>query len=65
MKTIKTQTSVSGKVVELFMIKTATNLEYYFIHIDGDLAYSQYDNNDKLNAIFNECINDDFNLIYA
>jgi hypothetical protein len=65
MKTIKTETSVSGKVVELIMLITHLNLEYYFIHIDGDLVHSQYENNNKLNAIFNECINEDFDLIYA
>jgi len=47
------------------MINTPLNLEYYYIHIDGDLVHSQYENNNKLNAIFNECINEDFDLIYA
>lgn len=66
--TIKKATSVSGKLVELTMVKTTLNYdtyEYYYIYIDGDLVHSQYDNNNKLNAIFNECVDEDFDLIYA
>lgn len=63
--TIKKATSVSGKLVELTMVKTPLNYEYYYIYIDGDLVHSQYDNNTKLNAIFNECVDEDFDLIYA
>lgn len=65
MKTIKTETSVSGKVVELLMVMSATKHEYYYIYMDNELMHCQYDNNSRLNAIFNECINEDFNLIYA
>ena len=64
-KTIKTVVSVSGKLVELCMITTPRNHEYYYIYSDGELMHSQYDNNTRLNAIFNECVNEDFDLIYA
>lgn len=65
MKTIRKETSVSGKVVELLMVLSARNFEYYYIYSDNELMHSQYDNNSRLNAIFNECVNEDFDLIWA
>lgn len=65
METIKTAKSVSGKVIELIKVIAPLKHEYYWIECNGELVYSQYDNNNKLNVIFNECINEEFDLIYS
>jgi len=65
MKTIKKAQNVNGKVIELLMVITPTQHEYYYIYSEDELMHCQYDNNTRLHAIFNECVNEEFNLIYA
>jgi len=64
-KTLKSITNQFNELVELTMINTWDGAEYFYIYVDGELVHSQWDNNNKLNAIFNECVTKEFDLIYS
>jgi len=63
-KTLKSITNEFNELVELTMINTWDGSEYFYIYVDGELVHSQWDNNKKLNAIFNECVTKEFDLIF-
>ena len=64
MKTIKKAQSINGKKIELTTINHIVFGDVYYIYVDGITEHMQYGTR-KLDAIFNEFVNQEFDLIYG
>lgn len=61
---IKSVTNDFNELVELTMVESHLG-DYFYIYVNGKLMHSQYDYNSTCEAIFNECVTKNFDLIYA
>jgi hypothetical protein len=62
-KTLKKELSVSGKTIELISIDHVVFKDVYYIEVNGVTEHMQYGTR-RLEAIFNEFITEEFNLVY-
>lgn len=62
-RTTKIEKSVSGKQIRLVTLTHNVFGDCYYIFADGVLEHFQYGTS-KLDAIFNEFVTEDFNLVY-
>ncbi len=62
--TIKKAESKTKKMVELITFNHNVFGDVYYIYVDGDLQHSQYGTR-KLDAIFNEFVSEEFDIVYA
>lgn len=63
-KSVKKALSVSGKTIELVSVDHVVFKDVYYIEVDGETVHTQYGTR-KLDAIFNEYVTEQFDLIYA
>jgi hypothetical protein len=63
-RTIKMKTSVSGKQIRLVTITHNVAGDCHYIFVDGEIQHFQYGTS-KLNAIFNEFVSEDFDLVWS
>jgi|688.fasta_scaffold127998_2 hypothetical protein len=63
-RTIKMETSVSGKQIQLVTITHNHFGDCYYIYVDGEQQHFQYGTS-KLDAIFNEFVSEDFDLVWS
>jgi hypothetical protein len=63
-KSIKKSVSVNGKSVELISVDHVVFNDVYYIEVDGITEYMQYGTR-KLEAIFNEFITENFDIVYG
>lgn len=63
-RTIKLETSVSGKQVQLVTINHNVFRDCYYIFVDGEQQHFQYGTS-KLDAIFNEFVSEEFDLVWS
>jgi hypothetical protein len=62
--TIKKQVNAQGKLIELTTINHVTFGDCYYIYVDGECQHFQYGTS-KLDAVFNEFMSEDFDLVCA
>ncbi|CAB4153900.1 hypothetical protein UFOVP636_36 [uncultured Caudovirales phage] len=63
-RTIKMETSITGKQIRLITITHNVFGDCYYIFVDGIQQHLQYGTS-KLDAIFNEFVTEDFNLVWS
>jgi hypothetical protein len=63
-KILKKELSVSGKTIELISIDHVVFKDVYYIEVNGVTEHMQYGTR-KLDAIFNEFITEEFDLVYG
>ena len=63
-KSVKKALSASGKVIELISVDHVVFKDVYYIEVDGETVHTQYGTR-KLDAIFNEYVTEQIDLIYA
>jgi len=63
-KSVKTVVSVSGKNIELISVDHVVFKDVYYIVVNGVVDHMQYGTR-KLDAIFNEYVTEEFDLVYA
>jgi hypothetical protein len=65
-KSVKKALSVSGKTIELISVDHVVFKDVYYIEVNGETVHTQYGTAAcKLDAIFNEYVTEQFDLIYA
>jgi hypothetical protein len=63
-RTIKIETSVTGKQIRLLTITHNVFGDCYYIFVDGEEQHFQYGTT-LLDAIFNEFVSEDFDLVWS
>ena len=63
-KSVKKALSVSGKAIELISVDHVVFKDVYYIEVNGETVHMQYGTR-RLDAIFNEYVTEQFDLIYA
>jgi len=62
--TIKKQVNAKGKVIELTTINHVVFGDCYYIYVNDNTVHFQYGTR-KLDAIFNEFVSEEFDLVWA
>lgn len=62
-QSLKLAVSVSGKTIELISVNHAVFKDVYYVEVDGITSHMQYGTR-KLDAIFNEFVTEEFDLVY-
>jgi len=63
-KTIKKALNVNGKCIELISVNHIVFNDVYYIKVDGITEHTQYGTR-KLDAIFNEFMTENFDILYG